>query len=266
MQPDLSSITFIRKQEGGTSLKYRIKDAAGHTWVAKIDTESQPETAAVRLLAALGFSTEINYLVPTITIPGKGTFKNVRLEARPDHIEREGTWDWNDNPFKGTDELQGLKLMSVMMNNWDAHAKNNVLLHDTRTNELHYANSDMGATFGSYGKINLPIIKLFGSKNRPAAFSKSKFIKGVKDGRVRFAFIGNARKLYSDITIPQARWITRLLRQLSDRQIRDSFRAANYSPADIDLLTNAIKRRIAELDKITGPSQLADKATRRPAK
>ena len=101
MQPDLSSITFIKDKPGGHSVKYNIKDGAGHKWVAKIGDEARPETAAVRLLAALGYKTEINYLVPELTIPGKGTFKNVRLEARPDDVKREGPWEWNNNPFKG---------------------------------------------------------------------------------------------------------------------------------------------------------------------
>src|SRR5438477_3453114 len=64
MQPDLSSITLVEEEKGGHSLKFRIKDGAGHKWVAKIGDEAQPETAAVRLLAALGYKTEINYLVP----------------------------------------------------------------------------------------------------------------------------------------------------------------------------------------------------------
>src|SRR5687768_1898581 len=55
MKPDLTSITFIEQQKGGHSLKYRIKDGAGRIWVAKIGDEAQSETAAVRLLWALGY-------------------------------------------------------------------------------------------------------------------------------------------------------------------------------------------------------------------
>src|SRR3954447_24242332 len=66
MKPDLSDIKFIEEEKGGYSKKYKIKDGAGHTWVAKVGNEAQSETVAVRLLWALGYSTEINYLVPQL--------------------------------------------------------------------------------------------------------------------------------------------------------------------------------------------------------
>ena len=82
MAPDIRRIKYIRKQTGGFRKKYRVEDAAGRTWVAKLGVEARPETAAVRLLWAIGYHTEINYLVPRVTIPTKGTFTNVRFEAR----------------------------------------------------------------------------------------------------------------------------------------------------------------------------------------
>src|ERR1051325_2318448 len=82
MQPDLSHITFIREETGGYSKKYRGRDGAGRVWVAKLSKEAQPETAATRLIWAMGYPTEICYLVPNVTIEGKGTFHNVKFEAR----------------------------------------------------------------------------------------------------------------------------------------------------------------------------------------
>src|SRR5215203_6256489 len=119
MQPVLANSKYLERQTGGNNLKHRIRDGAGRVWVAKIADESQPETAAVRLLWAIGYPTEINYLVPSMTIPGKGTYKNVRLEARPGNADRQGRWSWLDNPFSGTNELQGLKIMMALINNWD---------------------------------------------------------------------------------------------------------------------------------------------------
>ena len=62
MRPDLRRVTFIEKDTGGNNLKYKIKDARGREWVAKIADESQPEVAANRLLWAIGYRTEIDYL------------------------------------------------------------------------------------------------------------------------------------------------------------------------------------------------------------
>src|SRR5437868_314340 len=119
MKPDLSNITFIERDTSGHNKKYRIKDGSGRVWVAKLGSEARPETAAVRLLYGLGYETEINYLVPELTIPTVGTFKNVRLEARPDHVKRLDQWSWKQNPFVGTNELQGLKIMQVFLTNYD---------------------------------------------------------------------------------------------------------------------------------------------------
>ncbi|HEX9959789.1 MAG TPA: hypothetical protein VGB00_02580 [Pyrinomonadaceae bacterium] len=232
MLPDLSRITFIREEKGGHNKKYRIKDGAGRTWVAKLGREAQPETAAVRLMWALGYKTEINYLVPAITIPGKGTFKNVRLEARPNNVERLDEWKWKNNPFIGTNEFQGLKIMQVFLTNWDIVDVQNKILQVEGGNgkELHYIISDLGATFGKLGSNNLPVIYRLGRKtNKPSAYIKSGFIKEVEDGRVRLAYKGKNRRLFKDIRVEDADWLSRLLLQLSDKQIRDAFRAANYS-------------------------------------
>src|SRR5215216_863138 len=87
MKPDLSRVTFIKEEKGGYSKKYRIKDGQGRIWVAKLGKEAQSETAAVRLVWAVGYVSEINYLVPHVTIEGKGTFENVRFEARPENVD-----------------------------------------------------------------------------------------------------------------------------------------------------------------------------------
>ena len=81
MRPDLRRITFVKEEKGGYSKKYRVRDASGREWVAKIGEEAQSETSAVRLLWGVGYLTEVNYLVPRVTIQGKGTFENVRFEA-----------------------------------------------------------------------------------------------------------------------------------------------------------------------------------------
>lgn len=260
MLPDLSRITFIKEEKGGHNKKYRIKDGAGRTWVAKLGREAQPETAAVRLMWALGYKTEINYLVPTITIPGKGTFKNVRLEARPDYIERLDGWKWKKNPFIGTKEFQGLKIMQVFLTNWDVvDVQNKILQVDGRNGkELHYIISDLGATFGKLGNNNLPVIHRLGRRtNKPSLYIKTKLIREVEDGRVELSYKGKNRWIFKDIMVEDAEWLSGLLLQLSDRQIRDAFRAANYSPGDINTLTQAVKNKITELSRVTSEDRFS---------
>jgi hypothetical protein len=260
MRPDLSKITFIKEEKKGSSKKYRIKDASGKIWVAKLGREAQPETAAVRLLWALGYKTEVNYLVPTITIPGQGTFQNARLEARPEEIDRLDEWKWKDNPFVGTKEFQGLKMMMVFFENWDiVDVQNKILaVNGADGNELHYIISDLGATFGKLGNNNLFVIYRVGRKtNNPSKYLDSSFIDDVKDGVVDLAYKGKNHDLFDGITVAEARWLSELLNQLSDQQISDAFRAANYSAEDIKTLTQAVKNRISDLNLATKPTQTA---------
>lgn len=250
-KPDLRRVTFLEEQKGGYSKKYRVRDAAGREWVAKIGKEAQAETAAVRLLWALGYNTEINYLEPTSEIVGKGVFRNVRFEARPKHIKRLDEWKWSDNPFVGTRELRGLKVLMALINNWDIKDSNNqvLLVRGNKGNELQYIISDLGATFGKSGST--PIVWRFTrSRNKPVDYSKADFVDTVVDNHVYFHYGGKRNDLFGDITVQDAKWIGGMLAQLSLQQLRDLFRAANYTPSEVSLLVNEVRERTNELLRV----------------
>lgn len=255
MKPELSRVTFIEEEKGGWSKKYRVRDAAGREWVAKLSKEAQSETAAVRLLWAVGYLTEINYLAPRVDIEGRGTFENVRFEARPKGVKRLDEWQWEKNPFVSRPELQGLKVMMLLLNNWDVKDENNKILQlrsdQTGRQELHYIISDLGATFGKTG--NLPIFwRLTRSRNDPKDYAEAKFVDEVYKGHVFFHYGGKQQQIFEDITIENVNWIARLLARLSDKQISDAFRAANYSRKEVDMLTATVRARINELVNLRG--------------
>lgn len=268
MRPDTSSLTFIKEDQGGYSPKFRVRDRAGREWVAKLGKEAQSETAAVRLLWAIGYATEINYLVPCVHIKGAPEprkkvgrcydrgFANVRFEARQDNVERAGEWKWKRNPFVGTRELSGLIVLMGLINNWDIKDSNNVILYvpegSSGVAESQYAISDLGATFGRTG--NVPFFwRITRSRNNPKDYAQARFIDKVKGDRVAFRYGGKNRGLFKNITIEDARWIGNLLSRLSDQQIDDAFRAANYNWAEVRMLTRAVRRRINELVRLPAP-------------
>jgi len=248
MRPDLRRITLIKEEKGGYSKKYRVRDGSGQEWVVKIGKEAQSETSAVRLLWGVGYLTEVNYLVPRVTIPGKGTFTNARFEARPDDWKRSGEWKWKQNPFTSTPEYQGLKIMMALINNWDLKDSNNVMIQvrNGDGNELRYVISDLGATFGHASTTPL-FWRITRSRNNPSNYAKSDFLEKVKGNRVMLHFGGKNRGLMKDITVDDAIWIGSWLAQLNDRQIKDAFRAANYRPDQVDLLTRVVRARTNEL-------------------
>jgi hypothetical protein len=54
-----------------------------------------------------------------------------------------------------------------------------------------------------------------------------------------------------DVSVEDAKWMGGILSRLSDRQIEDAFRAANYTPDEVRLLTGAVRARINELANLT---------------
>lgn len=247
MQPVLEKSKYVGRQAGGNNPKHRLKDGAGRDWVAKMADESQPETAAVRLLWGIGYRTEINYLVPKLEIAKVGNYKNVRFEARPEHIKRLERWSWNDNPFAGTNEFEGLKIMMVMFNNWDLKDENNIILQDG--DRHYYVISDLGSSFGRLAETS--VSRSGRTVNKPEDYAQSNFIRQVSNGIIEFDYRGSADYLVKGIKVEHGRWLADLLLQLSDKQIEDAFRAANYEPEDVKLLAQAFKARIDKLDAAT---------------
>lgn len=247
IQPALDKVTFLGKQPGGNNLKYRIKDGSGREWVVKIADESQAEVAAVRLIWALGYRTEIDQIVPKINIKKIGSYKNARFEARPENLKRGERWSWTSNPFIGTKEFNGLKIMMALINNWDLKDENNLIVHDG--DRAYYIISDLGSSFGKLSDRSKS--RAGRSVNKPKDFARAEFVKGVNNGIIELDYRGMGEDLIKGVPVEHARWLADMLIQLSDKQIGDAFRAANYSAEDVGLLTQSLKARINDLDKAT---------------
>jgi hypothetical protein len=264
MKPDLKQVIWeANEDDGGYSVKWRVRDASGKKWVVKVGNEAQPETASTRLLWAAGYPVEVTYLVPCVRIvnspkprkkveqcEGKG-YANVRFEARPENIKRLDNWSWNENPFKGTNEFAGLVVMMGLLNNWDLKDTNNKVIHvpvEGGQGELRYIISDLGATFGKTGNF------ITHSRNEPEKYVKTGFVDKVENGFVRFDFNGKNGGLFDAVTVEQARWIGDVLSRLSEEQIKDAFRAANYKPEEVEALAQEVMGRINALKSLPAPA------------
>src|SRR5262249_24484049 len=147
---------------------------------------AQTDTAANRLVWAVGYETEIAYLIPKLTIEGKGSFENVPMEARPDDVKRNGNWLCANNPFIGKPEFNGLRILMVMLNNWDIKDDNNEILANKKDTAapLRYIISDLGATFGKTGGF------MSRSRNKPSDYAKQTFIERVQGENIIFNYDG----------------------------------------------------------------------------
>ena len=247
MFPVMDGMRYVDRQVGGNNLKFRLRDKDGRDWVVKAADESQPEVAATRLLWAIGYPTEVDYIVPKVSIAKWGNYKNVRFEARPKGVKRGDRWSWDDNPFKTSNEFAGLRIMMAMLNNWDLKDENTVILE--KDGKSYYAISDLGSSFGKLAKHSET--RSGRSVNEPEHYASSTFIKSVDGELIQFNYTAQRADLMRGINVAHGRWLAGLLLQLSDKQIQDAFRAANYEPEEVATLTSSFKARIAELDKHT---------------
>ena len=55
---------FLKEETSGSNPKFEVRDARGITWRVKLGEESRPETAATRLIWAVGYFADETYLVP----------------------------------------------------------------------------------------------------------------------------------------------------------------------------------------------------------
>jgi hypothetical protein len=253
--------TFVDRAAKGTSEKIHVTDDKGRKWTVKFGPEAKPETAATRIVWAAGYHVDQDYFVKRTHIEGRGGFDvwDVRFERGDDGYKEEGLWKWEANPFNGTRELQGLKVLMALLNNWDLKFDNNKIVRPgkkgggDRDERIYYV-ADLGATFGSTGSFisKLPFFgnAPAGTKGDPNGYYKQQFIDGVRNGQVVFHYKGKDKKALEGITVENARWMGNLLGRLSDKQLSDALRAGGFSNADVATYLLAIRDRINQLKNL----------------
>src|ERR1700693_792783 len=263
---------FKKEDMNGTSPKFDVEDDHGVKWRVKMGQEPRAETAATRLLFAAGYFVDEDYYIDELHVEGlpslkrgqsfvtpDGVVHGARLERRMKEVKKLGTWDWFKNPFVGTKEFNGLRIMMALVNNWDLKTINNSIYEVN--DQAEYVVSDVGATFGKTGD---PIHR---SKSVLKDYEDSKFIDKVTNDFVDFVMhsrppliaavnIPNYEKRthMQDVTkhIPRAdaKWLGQRLSQLTEQQIRDCFRAGGYTQEEVEGYAAVIQNRIAALNAL----------------
>lgn len=267
-----AEFTFIEESKSGTSPKFTIQDERGVRWKVKLGEEAKAETAAARLLWAVGYLVDEDYYLARIHVASlppldRGqqfvsagdVVTGARLE-RDTPTSESDNWSWYDNPFVGTREFNGLRVMMALINNWDLKEVNNSSSTPAGTG-AQFAVTDLGATFGRTGDN-------FGrSKNELHDYKDSRFIARVTPIDVDFVLrsrpfflsafnIRNYRartkmeRIVKHVPLADARWIGARLGRLSRTQISDCFKAAGFSPEETKAYTDVVMRRIAALEAL----------------
>src|SRR3712207_1243436 len=93
--------TFVEEDLNGSNPKFYVRDERGQKWTVKLGEEARPETAATRLLWAVGYFTDADYYMPELRVENMktlsrgrefvsadGTVRGARLKLRPAEIGR----------------------------------------------------------------------------------------------------------------------------------------------------------------------------------
>ena len=275
-------VTFLKEDRKGSNPKFDVEDDSGVKWKVKLGSEARPETVAARLVWAAGYFANEDYYVPVLhtrempfplhrggpLINPDGTAYDTRLKRELKGEKKIGVWHWRSDPFAGTREWNGLRVLMALINNWDLKDENNAIYEEERnqdSDELRriYMVTDLGASFG---EVKLTRSRQI-SKGNLEMYQQSKFIDRIGADYVDFevphrpsaAVLVNPHEYFSRVRIDwigkhvpraDAHWIGQVLAQLSPNQIRDAFRAARYTPQVVEGYAAMVESRIAELNRL----------------
>jgi hypothetical protein len=261
---------FLEENLSGSNPKVRVTDANGVKWSVKFGPEVHAEIFATRMAWAAGYFVEPAYFVASGKIDdlGKltrakdvikpdGSFVNARFERGREKgvksLEDEQSWSWAQNPFNGTKELNGLKVIIMLVSNWDnkdvrdvKRGSNTEIFQYPLSNgaEDRYLVTDWGGSMGKWGGY------LGRSKWDCKGYNQQtpSFVKGVKGDNFVWGYSGQHTEDFREgIRIGDLRWLNQYLGRITDDQLRDGLQASGAPPEDVACFAKAVRERINQI-------------------
>jgi hypothetical protein len=265
---------FIEEHLTGSQPCVSVRDGRGRRWRVKWGDEVRSENFAVRLAWACGYFAETTYFVPSGTIDGSQglqraknciaddcRFTDARFELDDPATRKlfeEHSWAWNDNPFVGTRELNGLKIIVMLLSDWDTKDRrdvargSNTAIFEHRVGrwrrEARYLITDWGGSMGRWGSNIV-------TRGRwdPAGFEAQtpEFVLGLDGDTVRFGYAGQrTADVAAGIGVEDLRWLSRYLGRITDAQLRDALVASGATEDDVARFSRALRNRIEQLARV----------------
>ena len=266
---------FIEEHDTGSQPCVSVQDRQRRVWRVKWGQEVHTEVFGTRLAWAFGYFAEPSYFIATGEITGatdlrratpcideQGHFSDARFELDEPgvtkHFDAHG-WAWNDNPFVGSPEFSGLKILMMLMSNWDnkdvrdvARGSNTAIFECRIDNtlEARYLIIDWGAALGAWGNNIL-------QRGRwdPAAFAAQNelFITGVEGDVVTWGYQGQRTiDIVDHITLEDVRWFDRIAHGVSDDHLRAALRASGATAEEVEQFTAALRGRLERIREVAG--------------
>src|SRR5262245_51012083 len=262
---------FLEEPAGGSQPCVTVHDANGRRWRVKWGSEVHCETFAVRLAWACGYFAEITHFVRTGRIGGataltraagaidpSGAFVDARFELDDPAVEKrfaEHSWSWTDNPCVGTRELAWLKVLLMLLSNWDNKDQrdvargSNTAIYLPRASgwrrDAQYLIVDWGGSMGRWGQTVV-------TRGRwdPGGFAAQTphFVTGVAKGFVQFGYTGQRTgDARADICVEDVAWLCRYLARITDAQLRAALEAAGATADETSAFAASLRTRIGQL-------------------
>lgn len=264
---------LLEAETVGRSPKVLVRDGAGRKWSVKFGDEVGGDVFGSHLAWALGYYAEPTYYVARGTIRGglagkefeehidaAGRFRHARFQLRSKSPEflTGVSWSWKENPFVGTRPLSGLKILMMLLSNWDnkdirdESRGSNASIYRAGRQYLFFVN-DWGASLGDWGRGPTRLMQHFThSKWDCTDFRKQspKFVK-VEDGELDWGYLGaHTGSMTEDVSTADVRWLMQRLGRLRSSQIHSGLIASGATPAEAACFGEALMLRIRSLAAI----------------
>jgi len=183
----------------------------------------------------------------------------------------EHSWSWSDNPFVGTTQLNGLKILTMLVSNWDSKDQrdvsrgSNTAIFEYRsslwTREARYLIADWGGAMGRWGATVI-------SRGRwdvdGFEAQTPQFVTGVVDGWVNFGYIGQrTNEVARGISVDDARWFYDYARQVTEPALREALSLCGATGDESVRFARALVDRIRQIGSACKPEVLGyDQRTR----
>lgn len=169
--------------------------------------------------------------------------KPANVQREPPHAHSLGPWDFREHDHQNLRELRGAGVLAAWVGWWDSRFEN-TRLRVIKTPDgpiLKHFWTDLGGGLGrAHGTFSHSCEnpKDFGSSFTHSSTAGGKYHFEIKD----YEPVEDT-PAFAEMTVDDARWMARLIAQLTEQQITDALEASGFTPSEVKTYTDKLVSR-----------------------